>query len=263
MKNKIKNSKGITLVALIITIIILIILASVGTYSGIGVIKSSKFTKFQTELKIMQTKTNEWYDEYKDDVDNSRMISELGATETLPNDASIAFLGAGKTNDGGYLFFSEDTIENLDLDEISEEFLINIKKREVISYKGFEYEGTKYYTLEQIPNSLYNVEHHLSDEQPDFDLDYDFLENGKYKITISNINYSGNVNKWNVQFKKQDSDTWNQSKNYSFNVDTPGIYDIKIANNEYESNVKQLDIVNIYSKISPEVKALLDMRNSN
>ena len=52
------NNNGITLMALVITIIILIILASVGTYSGIQVVKSAQFTAFSTELKIMQTQVN-------------------------------------------------------------------------------------------------------------------------------------------------------------------------------------------------------------
>lgn len=62
-----KNNKGITLVALIITIIILLILASVATYSGIGVIKSAKLTAFTTELKIMQTQVNEIYEENREE----------------------------------------------------------------------------------------------------------------------------------------------------------------------------------------------------
>ena len=42
MKNSCKKENGITLMSLVITIVILIILASIATYSGIEVIKSSK-----------------------------------------------------------------------------------------------------------------------------------------------------------------------------------------------------------------------------
>ena len=61
MKNSCKKENGITLMSLVITIVILIILASIATYSGIEVIKSSKLTKFTTEMKIMQTQVNELY----------------------------------------------------------------------------------------------------------------------------------------------------------------------------------------------------------
>ena len=40
MKKNIESAKGITLISLIITIIVLIILASIFTYSGISIIKS-------------------------------------------------------------------------------------------------------------------------------------------------------------------------------------------------------------------------------
>ena len=52
-----KNKKGITLISLVLTIVILLILASVVTYSGMGIIKSSKLTAFEAELKIMQTRS--------------------------------------------------------------------------------------------------------------------------------------------------------------------------------------------------------------
>ncbi len=66
MKNINNNEKGITLVTLIITVIVLLILASIGTYSGIQVIKSSRLTTFTTEMKIMQIQVNELYQKYKD-----------------------------------------------------------------------------------------------------------------------------------------------------------------------------------------------------
>lgn len=263
MKN-VKNNNGITLMALVITIIILIILASIGTYSGIQVVKSAQFTAFSTELKIMQTQVNKLYEEKKNGNDE---VDDLGKTisgsTTVQTHATKAFNASGITDTSDYKYFDTDTIKSLNIEGVEGEFLLNIDKRSVVSYDGFEYEGKTYYTLEQLPDGLYNVEHNTSEQQPDFDVDYDFLENGNYKITVSDINYIGNINKWNVQFKKHESNTWNESKSNSFNVDTPGTYDIKIVNNEYESSVKQLEVVNIYSKISPEVKALLDMRNSN
>ena len=60
-----KHVRGITLVSLIITIIVMIILSSIAVYSGKEVLESSKFTKFTTEMKIMQTQVNQLYDEYK------------------------------------------------------------------------------------------------------------------------------------------------------------------------------------------------------
>ncbi len=52
-----KKQKGITLIALVLTVIILLILASVVTYSGMGIVNSSKLTAFEVELKTMQTRS--------------------------------------------------------------------------------------------------------------------------------------------------------------------------------------------------------------
>ena len=51
-----KNNKGITLISLIITIIVLIILATTAIYSGVSTINASKLTAFETELRIMQSR---------------------------------------------------------------------------------------------------------------------------------------------------------------------------------------------------------------
>ena len=45
----------------------LLILAGIGITSGVQTIKSSKQTKFTTEMKIMQVEANELYDAYKND----------------------------------------------------------------------------------------------------------------------------------------------------------------------------------------------------
>ena len=56
---KIKETKGVTLIALVVTIVVLLILASIGINSGQDAINSAKFNEFKSELKIMQTKVNE------------------------------------------------------------------------------------------------------------------------------------------------------------------------------------------------------------
>ena len=65
MKKDIANSKGVTLIALVITVIVLLILASIATYSGMDIIESSKLSTFTAEMKIMQTQVNSLYDKWK------------------------------------------------------------------------------------------------------------------------------------------------------------------------------------------------------
>ena len=60
-----KNEKGITLTSLVIMIIVLIILASIATYSGVGTIRYTNYNKAKAEMQIMQANVNTWYNEYR------------------------------------------------------------------------------------------------------------------------------------------------------------------------------------------------------
>lgn len=157
------NNKGITLMALVITIILLIILASIGTYSGIQVVKSAQFTAFSTELKIMQTQVNKLYDEKRNG--NDEYIDSLGETISSKTDvqqqANTVFTASasGITDQNGYKYFDTKTIKRLNIEGVEGEFFVNIAKRSVVSYEGFEYEGKTYYTLDQLPDGMYNVDY--------------------------------------------------------------------------------------------------------
>ena len=77
-----KTQKGITLIALIITIVIMLILASVGTYVGLDVVEHSRVVKFVSYMQIIQKKvdqvvTNKSYDELGDLVLESGKQSEI------------------------------------------------------------------------------------------------------------------------------------------------------------------------------------------
>ena len=113
MKNSCKKENGITLMSLVITIVILIILASIATYSGIEVIKSSKLTKFTTEMRIMQTQVNELYQKMQDGdttiKELGKIISEIG-NQTQVNNVFNAVGITTKDEREQYKYFDKDTI---------------------------------------------------------------------------------------------------------------------------------------------------------
>ena len=138
MKNILKNCKGITLVALVTTIVVILILASVATYSGKNALERTYLTAFTAELKIMQTHVNEIYQQYIDgetiqlgsdtytgeailtmrknssDSEYSTNIEDF----TLPiyNVAQNVFTSeqSGITDKSGYLYFNRNLLEDLD-----------------------------------------------------------------------------------------------------------------------------------------------------
>ena len=60
-----RRKRGITLVTLTINIIVLIILASVTTYTGVNTIKNARYYNVVAELKEMKTKVDKLYEEYQ------------------------------------------------------------------------------------------------------------------------------------------------------------------------------------------------------
>ena len=172
-----KQNVGITLVSLVITIIILLILASIAIYSGISTIRSAKLTEFTTELKIMQQKVNELYDSYT----NNKSVTINGAEyigkdiQNIGQDPDEIFnthqleeifseIGSGITDRSGYLYYDAEIIKALGLENIEYVFFVNVPKRRVISTEGFEDDGKTYYTLEQVPDGVYNVEYNHVEE---------------------------------------------------------------------------------------------------
>ena len=242
---KIKNNtKGITLITLVVTIIMLLILASVATYSGIDAIKTAELNRFITELKIMQTEVNDLYDKYKNNGTagdyTGEGILDIGKDMSLAQDKANKVFQAnasGITDQTGYKYFDSETIKTLGIEDISGEFFINIQKRKVISCDGIENNKKIYYTLEQLPNSLYNVEYNENTNIPDFNIKTDLIGENKYKITIEPI-YEGNVQKWDVKYQLDGESYWNTSDELTFNIEKAGNYNIKIQNGDIQSEQK-------------------------
>ena len=259
------NSKGITLIALVITIIVLLILASVATYSGIDVIRSSKFTAFTTEMKIMQTEVNNLYNQWKNGeiaidettgnitntADNSTIGKDLTYNSDVEDQANyvlveVLSLGDNLSSLTGYKYFDQETIQNLGIEAVEGEFFINIKTRNVVSYDGIEYDGEWYYTLEQLPDGLYNVDYDPQQGlQPTFDASYEKIGDNKWRVTISNIQYDGYIDKWTVQYQEDGANYWNSTEDMSFVVSKSWIYNIKIVNGNVESESQQLFISDV------------------
>ena len=258
------NSKGVTLVALIITIVVLIIIASIATYSGIDIIRSSRLTSFTTEMKIMQTEVNELYEQWKNGkiiIDNNGNVTiqedestqvsigkDLTYDSDVENQASYVLiheldLGDTLSDLKAYRYFDYATIEYLGIEGTEGEFFVNIPDRKVVSFEGFRYDGVMYYTLEQLPQSLYNVDYNPNQGEPTFDVSFEKIGDEKYRITISNIQYDGNIDKWYVKYQEDGTDYWNTSEDLSFVVNKKVNYKIYIENGTVKSAEKPVEIV--------------------
>lgn len=264
------KEKGVTLIALMVTIIILIILASVAVYSGTETIQSSHFTTFTTDLKVVQAEVNNWYQQYKDggtvgDKNGDEILElgkELTTSTTVENQANRVFVEdeSGITSQDGYRYFSANELKDLGLDEIDRDFFINVGKRSVVSFQGYDYEGNRYYTVEQIENGMYNVEFESNTGTPKFQVSYETIPGGGYKIKVTDITYSGNINKWYIKYQKEGETDWITTENTEFTVSDAGIYNIIVENGNVsgqgtcEIKADTLDSVTGYEIANTKVK---------
>ena len=165
---KIANDKGITLVALVITVIVLLILASISIPAGRDVIANTKLTTFGTEMQIMQTEVNKLQQKYKN---GDTSVLEIGKDLQGNEEETNAFNGAIETETEGYRYYDKITLKELGLNDFSQEFLVNIPKRMIISLAGFNYKGQYIWTMAQLSNGSYNVKFEGINSETTFDLD--------------------------------------------------------------------------------------------
>ena len=277
MKNKKGNENAITLISLVITIVILLILATIGISTGIETINSSKLTKFNTEMKIMQLKANEWYDEYnqatndeeKQEIINrgESIVSGEGQTDVVTQadkvftleESGIIFDDTQKRED--YRYYSNKKLKELGVEGVEQDFFVNVKNRMIVSYEGLSYKGEMYYTISQLPQmDIYNVDYEANSGAPTFKVRFSEMEkNKRWKIEVYDIQYEdGYINKWNVKYRIKGEENWKTSTNLEFEVSEQGIYEIMIENNEIYSNDPPIEIA-----IEGEVKIGRDFTDKN
>lgn len=239
-----RREKGITLITLAITIVVLIILASAGIYFGTDSIQSAKLTAFTTEIEIMQLEVNN-LSQKKQSGDTS--VDSIGKNLTNSQEEQTAFEAAGVSDKNGYRYYDQETIKELQLEGIKQEFLVNVSKRDVISLEGLKYEGNLYFRLSDLPNSMYNVE--FVDKnvgQVDFDINMKPL-GSSWIVEVSNITNSGQyVKKSEIYYKKTNPDPgyWNKVSGNSFEVTEAGIYNIKVKDSTGKEAIKTQYIYN-------------------
>lgn len=233
MKNK---EKGVTLVALVTMIALLLILASIGYTVGDSTIDTAKFTQFKSELKVMQSKINELNQENKTDIgqqltNNQKSILNITAISDI--------IYNGKTEEektkiqSGFRYISKNYINTeLNLDSVGRNYLINVEYSYVIFPDGFKYEGTTYYMIDQIEGEVYNVRYNDKNEKTgSFEVNAT-QENNKYKVEITNIQYNGYVDKWQVKYKLEGNSYWETSDSLTFYLKDEGTYTINVVHGD-------------------------------
>lgn len=145
-----KSNKGITLIIVIMTVVLLTILMGLVITSSIDTYNKSKFISFETNMKLIQKKVDMALEERID-------YKTLGHSLNEEQKAKLATIIANDNNDmistedpsaeTLRYFSSNDINEDFELSDIRGEFVINFANREVISLDGAEKNNVMYYTI--------------------------------------------------------------------------------------------------------------------
>ena len=131
-----KRNKGITLIVLAITIIVLIIIAWVGTYSGISALRSSKENAQLSEVRMVQQAVVENYTKYKtteNDMyirgtavsyeDVNGLLAEMGET---PKTIEYTISNPSEKSPYYYYRLSETDLKDMDISQAEgDTFIVN------------------------------------------------------------------------------------------------------------------------------------------
>lgn len=195
-----KNEQGITLIALVMTVILVIVFASVGTFAGIESFKSIRTQAFVTKMIALQEKVNLLCDRYSVAKINEMGSGYLNADSTYRAvlDSVIAE-GISKnlkswddsdSSTSNYRYFSiEDIEEIIGFNNCDVGIWLNPLTRNVIAVEGVKIDDKTYYRQYDLPGGQ-------TLEKPDYNTNPNMTIGTDYNIYTYD-------NKAVVEFTKQ------------------------------------------------------------
>ncbi len=251
------SNKGITLMMLIITIIVLSILTAVTVSVGSSTLKEMQVEAYVAKMNMVQSRVNVISQKVQEG-DNSyaNIGTEISAlSETNKN--KVANILNGIPSDG-FKFYSQTDLKELGVEKIDEDVIINLNTKKIYSMVGIKYEGTTYYNQYDLPNGVQVVDYEaLQTQGPDFT-----IEKENYgltvKVNITNIIYDEQINGSDIYYGEvTDSTTnpvtvsfWQRANGTSFQVTKTATYAVKVVDKNNGQTIKTVDVVTCNS---PEI----------
>ena len=151
------RNKGMTLVSLAITIIILGIIATVTIYFGINTITAARIKRFTAEMEIIRLKCNELLEE---GITIEELVARGQEIENLPSNKlskvnNILQKVTNSHNSEGYVYFNSLDLQDLGIISINREIIINFKDKIIIDLDGVKDSTGEYiHTVEWTSNAV-------------------------------------------------------------------------------------------------------------
>ena len=113
MKNKLRQEKGITMMALVVTIIILLILTSVLVFNTQDSVYIKRLNNLYSDIELLRAKTDEYYNEYgqipaKIKYENKIQLEKLKNVRSTKNDTGNFYVIDLEAMEGITLNYGKD-----------------------------------------------------------------------------------------------------------------------------------------------------------
>lgn len=145
-----KNNKGITLIVVMITVVVLAMLTGVIVTSVGNTYENSRAVQFSSYMQMIQKQVDIYVEEGTDYETLGRALNtemQERLYTILESDIRGLIDTTDVTSDKIRYFSSSDIDEDFGISEINDEVVVNFANREVISLNGVENGGYTYYVL--------------------------------------------------------------------------------------------------------------------
>lgn len=243
-----KNEKGVTLVSLVITVILIIILAGVTTYSGIESYNNMKIENYVAQLRVIQEKVDLIVNEYQnwpsktDSTTINDYLTSLGFNKLSAGETTLVTLieEMGDTMDNYYYFSTEELKSKLNLSGFEQTDIaiaVNFGTRYVIEKEGIKVDGVEYHTQYDLPGGQKIIAETIVNA-PSYDTSNTEIKNfgltAQIKLDWTTTKDGQTSKVTNYEYKKKTDTTWKKVENsdgtnYVINISEAGEYEVRLS----------------------------------
>lgn len=136
-EGRMSAQKGITIVSLVITVIVLLIISGIGISAGTSSMKTINDSKLVSELEMVQHAVLEQYTKYKTTKDSYYLLGhkmDIENVKQIANEIGITLVTIPSTyNNSDYYRLDKATLQELGITKTDDEYIVNYISGEVIN----------------------------------------------------------------------------------------------------------------------------------
>jgi len=249
------NNKGITLIALIITIVLMLLIIGVSVNTGKESLDSTRLSGFYAQLELIQKRVDDIASNNESYIDSSGKVvyiknqgvaySKLSTILKTKLEKIIYNQGPDLGSKiGNFRYFDKVQLQNiLGLMDVPYNVFIDFNTRTIIAEEGININGRTYNILK---NETYFVEQDESKNVGNIFLRFgDPISYGKnsYKINVSPLSNVGDVATGTIKYKKIDTRYWETADGPEIIVEPETEYNVEYVDNNNNNAYYTIEVM--------------------